>query len=346
MLAAPPMFSGPLGGVALPQGLPVTGVVQNLSLYSPVSADPSVAPGRAAGVGTVAINGTYTWIKYGTGNTDWWRVQNVSAGGSTRDVLLARAMEYLGTSPLYSWFEDFDGSTPAWERQPGTNGGQVALLGPGVVPFWVPEHAGVMYVKAGTAPSPGPCTAADASYLEYGDATNGRPGIFPGFLTAASALWYFAARIHINAGLMNTNESYGIQWVDDTGAVQMFMGQNAWGGASWSSNLGSWLGTGPGSGTSTNLHGGSTGAPAVGWKIWEAWAVLNAAGTASDTYLRILNDDFSIQSTSTPGTAIFFPQGRSHHPRVVANPDGSDLGGWIAADWIFAAYPDIRRYTL
>src|SRR5687768_5795415 len=106
MLGGPP-FGGPLGGHALPQGIPLVGGVANVSAARVVTADPSSA-GLAAGVGTYAIlnTGSKVWIKYGTADTAWWEVQVPTADRVqpyARAWAEARAATALGTTELTSF---------------------------------------------------------------------------------------------------------------------------------------------------------------------------------------------------------------------------------------------------
>lgn len=315
MLMGGPPNGSPMGGFALPQGVPLVGAVGNVSAARVVTADPTVA-GLAAGVGTYAVlnSGGTVWIKYGTADTEWWQVGDVGQSAVqpyARRWAEARAVAKLGTNQLTSYWQDFEEGVPAsWEAQkpPGAtagayNGGATAPLG-GIV-------------AAVTA-----ATAGQTARLRVGDATNGHPLILP---SGSANEWYFCGRLclHNVHSSLRTDTGYygGFSFYDADGVRCFFIGRTGAHGEQ-ASRVYATDGTDfayidPPSGSET-------------WVFWEAWRA------DSLTYVAVNQSDVWYTGTGV-GSARPDPGGAGLAIEAVNGAQAQATG--IMVDWVSICLP-------
>jgi hypothetical protein len=171
-----------------------------------ISVDPTNAPGIAAPVGSVATNGTSTWDKIASGDTDW-----LVRGLSREESLRRRAGQLLHASSLnMAWFfEDF-------ERGPGSP--WVVAAAGGSVDSLSGYTGGVIRILTGAG-------AGTEQAIAIGTNTGTYPQFFP---ATTNANWYMVARVVTsNLAALTANSVGG--WISrdySTGAYQIILGFN------------------------------------------------------------------------------------------------------------------------
>lgn len=107
------------------------------------------------------------------------RAPQLSAGASGAAHYESRAATFLGTTRLFTYWEDFQGgltNSSDWTRTVGGGGG-------GVIDIDNDRAGGILQVTSG---------ASASSRLTVGSTTTGFPGHIPG---GSTATWYFASRL-------------------------------------------------------------------------------------------------------------------------------------------------------
>lgn len=309
-MGGPGVGMGPMGGSALPNGVPIVGSVANLQAWRTISTDPTTGSGLAAGVGTIAVNGSKVWIKFGTGDTDWWEVQNVNdemIQPYARRFAQQRAHARLGSADLITYWQDFEeGLPPGWEVTKPLGG--VTGVNPGF--GGVPAIGGVLSCF----------TAATAGQTAKMVAGNANAGYVPHI--SVSPDWFIRARMVIELGHTDLQSDAawrcGIGFFDAAGVMQFFLGRTGAHGALPGAFHAD------GSITLTAATGTSGGA----WFELEAWNTPDGSG------LSIIESDGT--TTTTTSVPNLYPNAGGTLGLVGINGAVAAKTG-VALDWILIA---------
>jgi hypothetical protein len=159
-----------------------------------VTSDPSVSPGVAADVGVYATDGTYYWVKWGSGNTDW----KLLAPDVTSNYVRARARHLTGAALLSEF-----ASTPAFSSSvwsPFSSGSAV-----------ISSDTGWARLRTGT-------TAGSSAQHHSGGGYFGSIG---------AKRWYMASIFKFpSAGIATTQTAAAVGWCDTGGGLMVEAGYN------------------------------------------------------------------------------------------------------------------------